>query len=66
MIGTPNDHHIEVLRDINRMRRAGERRRPLHILCEKPLCTTVADCEEACSMMEGDGLQGGLLWCGME
>lgn len=44
VICTPNFQHIEI---IPRAIAAGK-----HILCEKPLCTTVADCEEVERLVE--------------
>ena len=38
IIGTPNYTHIDVLR----LAMASDK----HLLCEKPLCTTIADCVE--------------------
>jgi predicted dehydrogenase len=62
---TPNDHHIEVLRDALK---SGK-----HCLVEKPLCTTIRDCAEAevlaeiaCAQARAAGRPVPVLWCGME
>ena len=62
---TPNDHHIEVLRDVLE---SGK-----HCMVEKPLCTRVADLAEVEALAAGTiarartaGFQEPVLWCGME
>jgi len=54
---SPNFTHIDVLRDILTSRP------DLHLLLEKPLCTTVADCEEVIRLAQG---RSGLVWMGLE
>ena len=45
IIATPNCHHITVLRDAIPVQK--------HILCEKPLCTTMQDINEVRGRREG-------------
>ena len=47
IVCTPNDTHINVLRQIVRYR--------VHILCEKPMCTTVAHCREVQALLRREG-----------
>ena len=65
VICTPNDHHIEVLRDAFRTGK--------HCLVEKPLCTEVAHLAEAEALAEQALAEARAaqraepcLWCGME
>jgi len=65
VICTPNYTHIDILR-----RCIGTNK---HILCEKPLCTTVADCEEVERLLEerdvrlrAQGRNVGIFMTGME
>jgi len=59
IIATPNHTHIDVLRDAIPTGK--------HILCEKPLCTTLDDCFEVHELYEAQPTdQRGLLWVGME
>ena len=55
IVATPNHTHREVLADAFRARK--------HILCEKPLCTTV---EDAHWVAERADEHEGVFWCGME
>ena len=55
IICTPNCHHHEVLLAAIP---SGK-----HILCEKPLCTTVEHCVDICKRTEG---YAGVFWVGME
>ncbi len=55
VIASPNMTHIDVLRDI-----LGTEH---HLLIEKPLCTTVADCEE---VIAASADHPGLIWMGLE
>lgn len=55
VVATPNHTHIEVLRDVLRA--------PVHVMVEKPLCTTVADCMEVVELAEA---RPHLVWVGME
>ena len=61
IISTPNYHHIHVLRDLipSRVR---------HILVEKPMCTTLADCREVRQLVEEHmgPATGRVFWVGME
>ena len=65
VICTPNDHHIEVLREALRTGK--------HCLIEKPLCTEIVACAEAEALgaaAAADARAAGnvapVLWCGME
>ena len=60
VICTPNWHHIHILRDV--LEHSTQ-----HILCEKPLCTNVADCLEVRRLVKEhiDGTDR-LFWVGME
>ena len=55
VVATPNMTHTAVLADV-----LGT---DLHVLVEKPLCTTVADCRR---VMEAAGDRRGLVWVGLE
>ena len=55
VIATPNMTHVDVLRDVLAT--------DLHVLVEKPLCTTVADCHEVIARAEG---RDALTWVGLE
>ncbi|TAK56209.1 MAG: Gfo/Idh/MocA family oxidoreductase [Dehalococcoidia bacterium] len=55
IIATPNFTHAAVLDDVLPS--------GLHILCEKPLCTTYDDCRRVVDAVEG---RGGVFWTGME
>ncbi|NNE75136.1 MAG: Gfo/Idh/MocA family oxidoreductase [Acidimicrobiales bacterium] len=55
VIATPNMTHINVLRDVLPT--------DLHVLIEKPLCTTVADCLEAIELAAD---RSGIVWVGLE
>lgn len=65
VICTPNDHHIEVLRDAVH---SGK-----HLLVEKPLCTEIAACAEAEALADtalararAAGRAEPVFWCAME
>jgi len=59
IIATPNHTHIDVLRDALPTCK--------HVLCEKPLCTTVEDCLRVLDLHESiPASRRGLLWVGME
>lgn len=61
IIATPNCHHIHVLREAIA---AGK-----HILCEKPMCSTVADCIEVEGLLNAKSSQRApppVFWVGME
>lgn len=55
VVATPNMTHVEVLRDVLPT--------DLHVLIEKPLCTTVADCREVIAQAEE---RTALTWVGLE
>jgi len=61
VICTPNMHHVEVLRAVIP---SGK-----HVLVEKPMCTTPADCLEVHSLVSRSGLYGpqkAVFWVAME
>jgi predicted dehydrogenase len=55
VIATPNHTHAEVLERVFETRK--------HVLCEKPLCTTVADAQR---VVERAARHAGVFWVGME
>ena len=55
IICTPNYHHIQVIRAVVPTGK--------HILCEKPLCTTLEDCREAEELLVA---YPAVFWVGME
>ena len=55
VIVTPNFTHIDVMKDVLA---AGK-----HVLCEKPLCTTTADCQTLIELSTG---YDGVVWVGLE
>ena len=55
VIATPNFTHIDVMRDVFET--------DLHVLLEKPMCTTLKDCEEILSRAES---HAGVVWIGLE
>jgi len=55
VVVTPNFTHIDVMRDVLA---SGK-----HVLCEKPLCTTTADCQTLIELAEG---YDGVIWVGLE
>ncbi len=55
VVVTPNFTHIDVMRDVFA---SGK-----HVLCEKPLCTTTADCTTLIELAEG---YDGVVWVGLE
>jgi myo-inositol 2-dehydrogenase / D-chiro-inositol 1-dehydrogenase len=57
VIVTPNHTHADVVRDIY------AQRPDLHIMIEKPLCTTVEDCQ---SLIAGAATHRGVVWVGLE
>ena len=59
IIATPNVHHIDVLRDIL----AEPRHDALHVMVEKPMCTTVDDCRR---VVEWAGSRSSLTWVALE
>jgi myo-inositol 2-dehydrogenase/D-chiro-inositol 1-dehydrogenase len=57
VIATPNHTHVSVLRTVLPT--------ALHVLVEKPLCTTVADCREVVELA-AEGPPGRVVWMGLE
>ncbi len=55
VVASPNFTHIDVMRDVLETGK--------HVLCEKPLCTTSADCRELIRLAEG---YPGVVWVGLE
>lgn len=55
VVSTPNHTHIDVLADVLAT--------DLHVLTEKPLATTVADCRRLLALAEG---RSGIVWVGLE
>jgi predicted dehydrogenase len=55
LVASPNHHHIAVLRDLLPLGKP--------VLCEKPLCTTLADCREAAALAAGHRTP---VWVAME
>ena len=55
VVATPNMTHLDVLRDVLAT--------DLAVLVEKPLCTTVEDCEQVIELADG---RGGIVWVGLE
>ncbi|MBX3283725.1 MAG: Gfo/Idh/MocA family oxidoreductase [Actinobacteria bacterium] len=55
VVATPNMTHRQVLDDVLPT--------PLHVLVEKPLCTTVADCDAVLAAARG---REGIVWVGLE
>ncbi len=55
VIVTPNFTHIDVMTDVIA---SGK-----HVLCEKPLCTTTADCQQLIELGQG---YNGVIWVGLE
>ena len=55
VIASPNFTHIDVMRDVFDT--------DLHVLLEKPMCTTLEDCEEVRKTSES---HAGLVWIGLE
>lgn len=57
VVASPNFTHHDVLADVFRLRP------DVHVLCEKPLCTTVAD---ARAVVDAAATHRGVVWVGME
>jgi myo-inositol 2-dehydrogenase/D-chiro-inositol 1-dehydrogenase len=55
VVASPNMTHVDVLSDVLTT--------PLHVLVEKPLCTTVADCQRVMKLAEG---RQAVTWVGLE
>ena len=56
VVVTPNMTHVDILADVLAVP-------DLHVLVEKPLCTTVEDCERVIDIAEG---RPGIVWVGLE
>ena len=57
VVASPNMTHVDVLLDVLAS--------PVHVLVEKPLCTTVADCRRVIAAA-ADGPPGRIVWVGLE
>lgn len=55
VVVTPNFTHVDVMRNVLA---SGK-----HVLCEKPLCTTTADCQTLITLADG---YDGVVWVGLE
>ncbi len=60
LIASPNHTHADVVRDVF------ERRPDLHVLIEKPLCTTVGDAQNLIALRDGRPAGSGIVWVGLE
>jgi myo-inositol 2-dehydrogenase / D-chiro-inositol 1-dehydrogenase len=60
VVASPNFTHIDVVRDIFRLRP------DLHVLIEKPLCTTSADCADLIKLRDARPDGSGIVWVGLE
>ena len=58
VIATPNHTHLDVLKDVLET--------GLHVLVEKPLCTTVDDCQFAIDCDRQTHRDGRVVWVGIE
>ena len=58
VIATPNHTHAEIASEVLR---SGK-----HLLIEKPLCTTVSDCEQLISLQVTEGVKNQIVWVGLE
>ena len=72
IVCTPNFHHVKLLEELFEAAKKSKRKskRRMHVLCEKPLCTTVADCLKVRELVKeaerGDVGDSPLFWVGME
>jgi predicted dehydrogenase len=55
VIASPNFTHIDVMRDVFKT--------DLHVMLEKPMCTTLAACDE---VVEATASHAGVVWVGLE
>jgi myo-inositol 2-dehydrogenase / D-chiro-inositol 1-dehydrogenase len=60
VIASPNFTHVDVTRDLFRLRP------DLHVLIEKPLCTTSADCQDLIARRDARPAGSGIVWVGLE
>ncbi len=58
VVASPNFTHIDVVRDLLAS--------DLHLLIEKPLCTTVSDCEALIELEAAAGRSDRVVWVGLE
>jgi len=58
VIATPNHTHLNILNDVLET--------GLHVLVEKPLCTTVKDCQSAIQRDQQTHRDGRVVWVGLE
>jgi myo-inositol 2-dehydrogenase/D-chiro-inositol 1-dehydrogenase len=58
VIATPNFTHHEVMLDVLAT--------PLHVMVEKPLCTTVEHCAEVIALAEASPYRSRVVWMGLE
>ncbi|MFK8022804.1 MAG: Gfo/Idh/MocA family protein [Ilumatobacter sp.] len=60
VIASPNNTHVEILLDVLE--------RPIHVLVEKPLCTTLADCRRVVDAAEAsrERFPDRIVWMGLE
>ncbi len=60
LIASPNFTHASVLRDVLKVRP------DLHVMVEKPLCTTVEDCQSLIEARDERPEGSGIVWVGLE
>jgi myo-inositol 2-dehydrogenase / D-chiro-inositol 1-dehydrogenase len=60
LIASPNFTHVDVAADVLRLRP------DLHLMIEKPLCTTTADCQTLIDLRDGRAAGSGIVWVGLE
>ena len=58
VIATPNHTHAEIAAEVMRTGK--------HLLIEKPLCTTVSDCEKLIALQTSAGNEKQVIWVGLE
>lgn len=58
VIATPNHTHVDIAADVMRSGR--------HMLIEKPLCTTVADCQKLIALQATEQIENRVVWVGLE
>jgi myo-inositol 2-dehydrogenase / D-chiro-inositol 1-dehydrogenase len=60
LIASPNFTHVNVAADVLRLRP------DLHLMIEKPLCTTTADCQTLIDLRDARPAGSGIVWVGLE
>ena len=60
LVAAPNHRHVDIVGDILRIRP------DLHVLVEKPLCTTVEDCRALIDLRDRRPPGAGIVWVGLE